>query len=131
MNQLTAKQLATLVELLNAQERSLAAVIEEHVAGLRASSAPGTITLAGDVADLAEIELVRGHQSATVERDLQALRDIETARARIAAGSAGSCIDCSDEIGFDRLLVHPTASRCVLCQERYEQTLLLAPTAAT
>lgn len=131
MSQLTTEQLSTLVELLDARERSLAAVIDEHVAGLRASSAPGTTTLAGDIADLAEIELVRGHQSATVERDLRALSDIEAARARIAAGSAGSCIDCSDEIGFDRLLVHPTASRCVLCQDLYEQTHLLAPAGAT
>jgi len=131
MSQLTAKQLATLVELLDARERSLAAVIDEHVAGLRDSSAPGTTTLAGDVADQAEIELVRGHQNAAVERDLRALHDIEAARARIAAGSVGSCIDCGDEIGFDRLRVHPTALRCVLCQDRYEQTHLPASAVAT
>ena len=131
MSQLTAEELAALVELLDTEERSLAAVIDEHVAGLRASSAPGTTTLAGDIADLAEIELVRGHQSASIERDLRALRDIEVARARIAAGSVGSCIDCGEEIGFDRLLVHPTASRCVLCQEMYEQTHLLASAVAT
>lgn len=135
MSQLTAEQCATLVELLEARERSLAAVIDEHVAGLRASSAPGTTTLAGDIADLAEVELVRSHQNATVERDLQALRDIEAARARIAAGSVGNCIDCGGEIGFERLRVQPTASRCVLCQDLYEQTYeqthLPAPAVAT
>lgn len=130
MSQLTPEQLATLVELLDAQQRSLTAVIDEHVAGLRASSAPGTTPLAGDVADQAEIELVRKHQNAAIERDLRVLRDIEAAHTRIAFGSVGNCIDCADEIGFDRLLAHPTASRCVLCQDRYEQTHLLMPDAA-
>ena len=126
MSQLTAEQLAALVELLDARDLSLAADIDEHVAGLRASNVPETPTLAGDIADLAEIELVRERQTAALDRDLQALRDIEAARARIAAGSVGNCIDCGDEIGFDRLLAHPTASRCVLCQDLYEQTHLLA-----
>lgn len=127
MNQLTAEQLATLVELLDAQQRSQTAIIDDHMAGLRASSATGTTTLADDVADQAEIELVRKHQNAAVERDLRVLRDIEAARTRVAFGSVGNCIDCADEIGFDRLLAHPTASRCLLCQDRYEQAHLLMP----
>lgn len=131
MNQLTAGQLAVLVELLDARDRSLAAGIDEHVAGLRASNVPETPTLAGDIADLAEIELVRGRQAAAIERDLQALREIEAARVRVAAGSIGNCSDCADPIGFDRLLAHPTASRCVLCQELYEQSHLLASDLAT
>jgi len=122
MGQLTVEQLAVLAELLDAQERALASVIDEHMAGLRASSVQETITLAGDIADLAEIELARDRQHSAVDRELQALSDIEAARARVAAGKVGSCLDCGDEIGFDRLLAHPMASRCVHCQALYEQT---------
>ena len=125
MSQLTADQLVMLDKLLDARERLLASVVDEHVAGLRASSVPETPTLAGDIADLAEIELVRDRQHAAVDHDLRALNDVATARARVAAGSVGSCIDCGDAIGFDRLLAHPTASRCVSCQDLYEQTRLL------
>lgn len=131
MSQLTAEQIIALAELLDTEERSLAAVIDEHVAGLRASSTPETTTLAGDVADQADIDLLRDRQNAAVERDLRSLRDIEAARSRLADGTIGSCIDCADEIGFERLLVHPTASRCMLCQDSYEQSHSLAPDQAS
>lgn len=126
MSQLTAEQLVALVKLLGAREQSLTAVVDEHVAALRASHAPETSTEAGDAADLAEIELVRDRQLAAVDQDLRALSDIEAARDRIAAGNINSCIDCGDEIGFDRLLAYPTAARCVRCQGLYEQTHRLA-----
>lgn len=131
MSQLSAEQRALLAELIDAQALSLAAAIAEHVAGLRASSAPGTSTLAGDIADLAEIELVRDRQSAAVDRDLQALREVEAARARIAAGSFGNCIVCDEAIGFERLLAQPTASRCLFCQDLYEKSHLPASTVAS
>lgn len=130
MSQLTDEQLVILVKLLDSRERLMASVVNENVAGLHASSVQETIAEAGDIADLAEIELARDRQRAAVDRDQQALSDIETARARIAAGSVGSCIDCGGVIGFDRLLAQPTASRCVPCQDFYEQTHLSASDAA-
>ena len=120
--QLTDEQRVTLLELLDVQEQVLESVMHEHVARLRDSSVPGMTPLTGDIADQADIELVRDHESSAVVRDVRALRDVEAARARLAAGSAGICLDCGSEIGFERLLVQPTATRCTPCQEFYEQT---------
>lgn len=115
MNQLTNEQRATLFELLDAQERVLESAMHEHVARLRDCSAPGMTPTTGD------IELIREQQSRAVVRDVRDLRVIEVARARLVDGSAGVCIDCGSEIGFERLLAQPTATRCPHCQVFCEQ----------
>lgn len=74
---------------------------------------------AGDasVADqLAELNL------SLLDQHIQALRDIETALARIENGTYGVCIDSGEPIPFARLAANPTALRSIECQERYERT---------
>jgi DnaK suppressor protein len=57
-----------------------------------------------------------------LERDVGELRDVMDAKARLAQGSYGLCIDCGIDIPLARLEVQPAAARCLQCQERYEQT---------
>ena len=45
-----------------------------------------------------------------------ALGEIEAARARMADGSYGRCVDCADQLSLERLEVLPHAARCVSCQ---------------
>jgi RNA polymerase-binding protein DksA len=59
---------------------------------------------------------------AIIDRHVLELRDIEAARARIRGAGFGICVDCSDEIGFERLLAYPTAKRCLNCQRQHERT---------
>ena len=59
---------------------------------------------------------------AIIDRHVREIRDIEAARLRVAEGSFGKCIDCSIDIGFERLRAYPTATRCFTCQQRYEKT---------
>jgi RNA polymerase-binding protein DksA len=59
---------------------------------------------------------------AIIDRHIQELRDIEAARARIRQGGFGGCVDCGDEISFERLLAYPTAKRCFTCQRHHEKT---------
>lgn len=127
MNQLTDGQRAILLERLDAQEASLESAIHEHVARLRDCCAPGTTPPTGDIADQADIELIRQRANSAVVRDVRALRAIEAARTRLAAGNAGACSDCGSAIGFERLLVQPTATRCPHCQAFYERTHQPAP----
>jgi RNA polymerase-binding protein DksA len=69
------------------------------------------------VADaLADLNLV------IIDRHIGEIRDIEAARSRIKAGSFGTCVTCGGEIDFERLLVYPTAKRCVTCQRQRERT---------
>lgn len=51
---------------------------------------------------------------------LEALRGVEAAIARAAAGSYGLCSDCGRRIPAARLRVSPAATRCIPCQERFE-----------
>lgn len=59
---------------------------------------------------------------AIMDRHLQELRDIEAAKARIAAGTFGICIECGERIGIGRLRAYPIAKRCFVCRHRSERT---------
>lgn len=34
----------------------------------------------------------------------------------------GACTDCGGDIGFERLLAHPSAKRRYTCQQQHEKT---------
>ena len=74
---------------------------------------PGDASVATLIADLDKADL---------GRDMTELRALEAARARMAEGSYGTCIDCGREIGFERLQVNPSAVRCIEDQTKYETT---------
>lgn len=50
------------------------------------------------------------------------VRDIVAAEERVAAGRYGICIDCGDDIGYERLKAYPSAKRCLSCQQHREKT---------
>lgn len=121
MNHLNDHEIAALGHLLDERERMLRSGVHEHVSRLLDDPQTGVTTPAGDVADQAEVGLLRDLESAAVVREVRELRDIEAARERIAVGEAGICIDCGEEIPFARLHAQPTASRCVSCQSLHER----------
>lgn len=59
---------------------------------------------------------------AIIDRQVMEIRDIEAAKLRIKEAGFGVCVDCRDEIGFERMLAYPTAKRCVGCQRQHERT---------
>lgn len=59
---------------------------------------------------------------AIIDRQVREIRDIEAARERIRGASFGACVDCSGDIGFERLLAYPAAKRCFACQRQHERT---------
>jgi RNA polymerase-binding protein DksA len=75
-----------------------------------------------DTGDRALSDLLSDLNLAIVDRHVHEMRGIEAARERMAEGSYGVCIDCGDDIGFQRLKVNPTAQRCIRDQERFEKT---------
>jgi RNA polymerase-binding transcription factor DksA len=75
-----------------------------------------------DPGDESVARLIADLDKADLGRDLAELRELEAARARLAAGSYGVCIDCGREIGFERLKANPAALRCIADQTRYELT---------
>lgn len=97
-----ARQLEQLIAAGQAREESAGAEVTDQKDG------------AGEEAR-AEVD------SAGVERHLAELRQIELARARLAAGTYGQCADCGEPIAPARLLAQPTAARCTACQAALER----------
>ena len=74
-----------------------------------------------DETDLAAIEKEQEFQLRMQKRNLQYLKKIDSALARIREGSYGVCDDCDEEISIRRLEVRPTTTLCLTCKESAER----------
>lgn len=119
---LSKKQRATLGRVIAARHEDLKSQAQAHAQQLREDEFRMLAGAVGDPVDQATAEFIRGVDSAAVGRDLKALRKLEAARARLAAGEYGVCIDCGLEIEYKRLIARPCAERCFFCQDMFERT---------
>jgi RNA polymerase-binding protein DksA len=120
MPALTPQQTSQLERALQARQKSL---LEEVRNELERSGEQHYIDLAGrvtDSGDAAVADILADLDAALIDRQVNELRDIEAAQARVRAGTYGECVDCSQEIGFERLHAYPTAKRCIQCQTKRE-----------
>jgi RNA polymerase-binding protein DksA len=78
---------------------------------------------ADETDDDAAAETQRQADVTHLARTATALRDIESALARIDGGEYGLCIDCEEPIALGRLQAHPAALRCARCQQLFETQL--------
>ncbi len=69
----------------------------------------------------AQVATERELEFAIGERETSELALIDAALARIDAGTYGECIDCAVSVPAPRLKASPEASRCIPCQEKFEQ----------
>lgn len=60
-------------------------------------------------------------EAASLAVDVDELRAVEAALARVHEPDFGVCADCGAEIPFSRMRANPAALRCVACQERAEK----------
>jgi RNA polymerase-binding protein DksA len=75
----------------------------------------------GDGADYAGARIRAGIENELVERHLGDLAALEAARQRIQSGTYGTCSDCGEPIGAERLKANPVALRCAECQTARER----------
>lgn len=59
--------------------------------------------------------------TALVDRQINEMRELEMSLKYLRELEFGDCIDCGNEIGFDRLVAYPSAQRCIHCQNQYEK----------
>jgi RNA polymerase-binding protein DksA len=107
---------------LRARSRELRAEIHDTL--LRAD-AEQFARIAGEVRDSEEAavaDLLVDVNMAEITRDVEELRDIESALMRIATRTYGVCANCAEPIARERLEAYPTAKRCLSCQRRYDQS---------
>jgi RNA polymerase-binding transcription factor DksA len=117
MKHLTAKQIADFEALLKGRGRVLAAELRGEISDANAQRSAQAGEGALDQADRAQLDSVTVQETGMVGHYAVELADVDAALARIADGSYGECIDCGSEVPYARLLAHPTAKRCVACQE--------------
>lgn len=112
-------------ELQAAVERRRAALRAEIDRGLDKVRADRLRDMAGaspDAGDESVASLISDLDQADTSRDLSELRRLDAAHSRIEEGSYGTCIECGQDIGFERLRVNPGAERCIRCQTQFEKT---------
>jgi len=112
---LSPTDLQAVREGLDARAREL----EDEIEAKRAADEPGSDAVA-DQKDQAERSTEALTRDAEVERDRGELLEIAQARQRLAEGSYGICLACGEPIDPRRLLVQPTALRCIACQASAE-----------
>lgn len=121
MTRLTAAQIAHLDGMMQARRtRELA---EIAAVAQRSHDERLQQLAAGDVGGRQEdalLEIAQATADAVVRQDIQDVRDVAAARARIANGTYGVCVDCGEPIVYERLLAFPTAKRCIRCQRQHE-----------
>ena len=122
MTHLTQRQLEELTLRLTDRTRLLAARVREELA---ASDTQHYRDLAGAVTDTADAALASALvdvDTEIIDRHIIELRDIEAAHQRMKNATYGICSDCGEEVAYQRLVVYPTAKRCVRCQQKHERT---------
>ncbi|MFN3629847.1 MAG: TraR/DksA family transcriptional regulator [Casimicrobiaceae bacterium] len=112
------EQTLTLKTLLEERARSLAAVIDAHLHIEGTLGVPAAVMDTDESTRAAETEFALSE----IERETEEQVAVAQALERIEAGSYGVCMSCGEPIGFERLLAHPTATRCLSCQSRIEKT---------
>lgn len=118
---LTQKQTDHLAELMRRRRGQLQDEIREVL--IRTGEHPyRDLADIPDLGDESVADLLIDLDNAMVDRGIEEIRDIDSALARIADGSYGICQDCGLDIDQERLLVFPTAKRCLTCQGQHEKT---------
>jgi DnaK suppressor protein len=114
---ITPEQINDLQRLLNQRYELLSKQVDAELHS--DSTKQVSITTPSD-ADWTTADQQSGDQIARVERDAHELASVEAALASIRKGTYGVCISCGNYIDYRRLLAHPTAIRCLSCQEKLE-----------
>lgn len=79
------------------------------------------IERSSDALDSVQRSAEREYAISSLDRDWQALKDIEAALERIEKEEYGICQRCEEEISQKRLKALPWAAYCIHCQERIDR----------
>lgn len=122
MAKLGKDELKTIGKQLHERKAALLGEVRAHLIEREDHNLVGLLGLEpGDSGDLSIADALADLDIAMMDRQIRELRDIEAADGRIREGNFGQCSDCGDDISFARLHASPSAKRCMVCQEKFEQ----------
>src|SRR3982750_3144851 len=100
---LTQHQTKELSKLMDQRRNALVAELREDAARTREQPYSEHAGPAPDTGDESVATLIADLEQADMTRDLDEFRALEAARDRLAQGAYGVCLDCGNDIGFERL----------------------------
>ena len=103
-------------ELLQSQLNSLLGEAEKTISGME--TAKETFP---DPTDRATLESTRNFTLRIRERESKLINKIKQALKKIDKGEFGLCVECEEEIGYERLKARPVTSLCINCKTRQEE----------
>ena len=121
MGELFPAQAEKLKDQLKRRRTELVGEIESRLADAKTERVAPDAVSTTDGGDKALLEAASGLDLAIVRRDIDELRAVERALARMEDGSFGECADCGSAIAPERLQAHPAAVRCASCQTEIER----------
>lgn len=122
MTTIKKNEAVALREAFDVLDRKLRDELREELArsgSTRFEELAGTVHDEGDEAVAIEMMDL---ENELISRHVLQLRALEDARRRLDDGTIDECAECGGEIGYKRLLVYPSALRCVICQEAFDRT---------
>jgi RNA polymerase-binding transcription factor DksA len=122
MNHLKHSQIAHLDRALDSRVRELREEIRELLLQSDKEHHRDLAGMVSDEGDESVANMLADLDAAFIDRHVRELREVESARRRLAAGTYGMCIQCSQGIDFERLAAYPTAMRCITCEAQHEKT---------
>lgn len=112
---------------------SLRAMLNERLAEMRAeilaaqqARAPSDQAASHDVVDRKDEAAQQQFDrlgDVQEQRDIEELKQVESALSRLDEGAYGDCAECGEAIPLERLRVQPAALRCASCQVAQERSL--------
>ena len=122
MAELTNAQLEKLKSKLLERQRVLVDEVREKREQAASEGNEEPFGVVGDAGDESVLRMITDLDITEAGRDVEELRDIAQALQRIEDGGYGTCDECGQDIGYPRLEVQPTATRCIEDQEKFEKT---------
>lgn len=106
---------------LNAARKKLLerkAELEDQLAQLYEDQ--GGLEMGQDVGDQVQSLSLENLKISLQDAEIEEYNRIRKALAMIDEGTYGQCIDCHGPIPEKRLMLYPDATRCLVCQEKFE-----------
>lgn len=105
-----------LMQLKAAMQKRHTQLQEEIRSELLNSENGFDINLADDINNIPD-----SIDTALIDQQINEMRELEISLKQFMELEFGDCISCGKEIGFDRLMAHPSAQHCIACRGQYEK----------
>lgn len=121
MSELKRKDLDDLHQRLRERRGELRHAIENALADRGREDFTEIIGRVRDAGEESVAEFVASTNLSLLDREVNELREVEGALARMRDDTYGRCVVCGQDIGRERLKAYPTATLCVDDAERVER----------